>query len=183
MWGAEYTSRQFYKFIYDTLGVHPVFQQIQKSRCTPRVKFFTWLVLVDRLNTKTMLSRRHINVHDDNLCVLCDTGEEETIDHLFFTCPFAVQCWSSINFNWDNQLSLEDRLTHARSTHNLPFFTEATMIAAWELWKLRNDKIFERQAASHNRWFCNFKMQCFSQSIRFKDDLRTAFCFWLDAFS
>ena len=126
------------------------------------VEFFIWLILVDRLNTKTMLSRRHRYVHDDDLYVMCDIGEEETIDHLFFTCPFATQCWSSIHFNWNNQLSLEDRLIDAQSTHNLPFFTEATMIAAWELWKLRNDKIFERQAASFSRWFCNFKRMIYS---------------------
>jgi hypothetical protein len=28
-----------------------------KSKCTPRVKFFGWLVLVDRLNIRNMLKR------------------------------------------------------------------------------------------------------------------------------
>jgi len=60
LWGINFSARKYYEHIYGTLEAHPIFQQIHKSRCTPRVKFFVWLVLVDRLNTKTMLSRRHI---------------------------------------------------------------------------------------------------------------------------
>jgi hypothetical protein len=65
----------------------------------------------------------------------------------------------------------------------LPFFLEASMLAAWELWKIRNDLNFNIQPPSQQRWFQNFKNQCSSQSIRFSSDLRSAFCFWLDAFS
>jgi hypothetical protein len=65
----------------------------------------------------------------------------------------------------------------------LPFFTEAALIGAWELWKLRNDKIFQRRDPTPVLWLANFKNQCFAQSVRFKDDLRSSFCFWLDAFS
>jgi hypothetical protein len=57
------------------------------------------------------------------------------------------------------------------------------MMAAWELWKLRNDKILNRGTPSLAKWFNNFKNQCLLQSIRFKSDLRSTFCYWLDAFS
>ena len=56
------------------------------------------------------------------------------------------------------------------------------MIAAWEVWKLRNDKIFNRRSPSLHLWFCNFKNQCVSHSVRFKEDLKSSFCVWLDAF-
>ena len=98
-WGSEYTSRKFYKHAFDNLDCHPVFKSIWKSKCTNRIKFFAWLLLVDRLNTKTMLTRRHIFVHNDELCVMCNTGAAETINHLFFTCPFARQCWAKINIS------------------------------------------------------------------------------------
>jgi len=74
------------------MDTHPIFKIIWKSRCTPRVKFFAWLVLVDRLNTKTMLCRRYLDVQGTDICVMCDSGEEETIDHLFFECTFAKEC-------------------------------------------------------------------------------------------
>lgn len=124
------------------MEANPIFKVVWKSRCTPRVKFFAWLVLVDRLNTKSMLQRRHLNIEDDNICVMCNRGEEETIDHLLFDCPFAKECWANIHFDWNDTLQLSDRLVHAGQVHNVPFFMEAALIAAWELWKMRNDKVF-----------------------------------------
>lgn len=143
------------------------------------IKFFAWLVLMDRLNTKSML-RRNLNIQDDTLCIMCNSGAEEEIDHLFFQCPFAGQCWASIGFTWDINLPLPERLASAYQTHGLEFFTEASLIAAWELWKLRDDKVFQRQDPTHSIWLANFKNQCLLQSLRFRDDLRSSFCFWLD---
>jgi hypothetical protein len=137
-----------------------VFRVIWKSRCTPRVKFFAWLVLVDRLNTKSMLQRRHLNIQDDAICVMCNSGAEETIDHLFFECTFATECWATINIDWDTSLPLLDMFTHARKAHSISFFTEATLIAAWELCKVRNDKIFQRRDPAPSLWLSNFKNQC-----------------------
>ena len=101
IWGDKYSSRQFYSYAFSWVETHPYYKVLWKSHCTPRVKFFAWLILVDRLNTKTMLRRRNLNVQDDTLCVMCSAGIEEDIDHLFFECPFAVQCWASINFSWE----------------------------------------------------------------------------------
>ena len=112
-WGNVYTSRRFYSHVFSTMEAHPIFKAIWKSRCTPRVKFFAWLVLVDRLNTKSMLQRRHLNIQDDNICVMCNRGEEETIDHLIFNCPFAKECWAIIHFDWNDRLQLSDRLVQA----------------------------------------------------------------------
>jgi hypothetical protein len=54
--------------------------------CTMRTKFFCWLLLVDRLNTKFMLLQRN-QLHDqENKCVLCQDEIDEDIDHLFFQC-------------------------------------------------------------------------------------------------
>jgi hypothetical protein len=76
-----------------------------------------------------------------------------------------------------------DRYTQAWETHSIPFFTEASLIAAWELWKVRNDKVFQRRDPRPSVWLSNFKHQCILQPVRFKDDLRSSFCVWLDAFS
>jgi hypothetical protein len=57
-WGPIYSSRQYYKFYFKDLQPHISTTWLWKSKCTPRVKFFGWLVLVDRLNTRNMLRRR-----------------------------------------------------------------------------------------------------------------------------
>jgi hypothetical protein len=181
--GKDYSVKKFYNLVLDLIQAHPIFKSVWKSRGTPRVKFFIWLILVDRLNTKTMLSRRHIGERSNDHYVLCNLSDNETLEHLFFLCPIAVQCWNRLGFNWDINLNLEDRLAQACHDSGLPFFLEASMIVAWELWKIRNDHIFNRQPPSQQRWFQNFKNQCSSQSTRYSSDLRSAFCFWLDALS
>lgn len=183
MWGPKYTSSKFYAHVFSPMEAHPIYRMVWKSRCMPRIKFFAWLVLVDHLNTKDMLRRRHLNVQDDTLCVMCAGGIGEDIEHLVFSCPFAQQCWSTINFSWDASIPLQDRFVKEKEIQGLPFFTEATLIAAWELWKLRNDKIFHQRVPTLALWLSNFKKQCYTQSVRFKADLRSSFCFWLDAIS
>ena len=181
--GTGYSSKKFYDFAFSTVQAGTIFSQIWKSKCTPWIKFFIWLVLIDRLNTKFMLTRRHITFQGDNTCVLCTTGADETIDHLFFSCPFAGLCWTKISFNWDLTLNLEDRILKGTNDIGLDFSMEAAMIAAWELWKIRNDRVFNRGNPTVSRRFCNFKNQCLLHTVRFKADLRSAFCSWLDAFS
>jgi len=75
------------------VDAHPIFARLWKSKCTPRIKFFGWLIMIDRLNTKTMLRHRNLNVEDNYvLCVLCADRYEEDVDNLFFTCQFSKRC-------------------------------------------------------------------------------------------
>jgi hypothetical protein len=96
VWGNKFTSRKFYTYVFKEVEAHPIYKIIWKSRCIPRIKFFAWLILVDRLNTKTMLQRRHLNVQDGIACIMCSNGEQETIEHLFFSCSFAQTCWAKL---------------------------------------------------------------------------------------
>jgi hypothetical protein len=86
----------------------------------PRIKFFMWLILVAQLNTKTMLTKRHIGQRDDDLCTMCASGEDEKVDYLFFNCPFANQCWGKLHITWNLSLDLEDRITQARQASGGP---------------------------------------------------------------
>jgi hypothetical protein len=68
------------------------FQGPMEMQMYPLTKFFMWLVLVDSLNTRSMLLRRHYNVQLDAFCVLCNNNVEEDIEHLLFLYPFATSC-------------------------------------------------------------------------------------------
>jgi hypothetical protein len=105
------------------MEAHPIFKVIWKSRRTPRVKFFAWLILVDHLNAKNMLQRRNLHIQDGPFCVMCDSGAEETVEHLFFEYEFAKEYWAAINIFWDMSLPLLDRYTQAQETHSIPYFT------------------------------------------------------------
>jgi hypothetical protein len=56
---------------------------IWKSKCTPKIKSFFWLLANDRLITKDMLIRKNFILNGSGLCRFCDNGSFETRDHLF----------------------------------------------------------------------------------------------------
>ncbi|KAL9308029.1 putative ribonuclease H domain, reverse transcriptase zinc-binding domain-containing protein [Arabidopsis thaliana] len=111
-------------------------------------------MLSKALATGEELERRHIN--PDKYCKRCFT-ETETTDHLFFTCPHAMQIWRAstipIQDLTDSQVSLETKMTiifewHKQSSNNqlqvqLPFWILR------RIWKSRNKLIFGGEA---NTW-------------------------------
>jgi retron-type reverse transcriptase len=181
IWGnMQYSSARFYKFVFSSHQAPPTFSLLWNSKCIPRVKCFTWLLMVDRLNTRNMLRRRNLNVQGGLSCVLCDLAVEEDRDHLFFECPFSVSCWSKIHILWVDVSEIHHRILRTRNASTIPFFMEIFIIAAWEIWKLRNAVIFEDVLPSLNLWTMKFKEQVILQSIRFKEDQRLSLLQWLD---
>jgi hypothetical protein len=82
-WGDSYTSARYYKHIHAHIQVMCAFKWLWKSCCMMRVKFFSWLLLVDRLNTRDLLQRRRWKVTEDTRCVLCPTRAREDRMPLF----------------------------------------------------------------------------------------------------
>lgn len=92
-WGNQvYSFRQYYQMVFQNYQASAIFKELWKCKCTPRIKIFMWLLLVDRLNTRSMLVRRNYYVQPNVFCVMCNGNVEEDIDHLFFSCPFASTC-------------------------------------------------------------------------------------------
>jgi len=63
---------------------------IWKTKCVPRVKFFAWLLLNDRLNTRNILRRRKKFLEERYNCALCQEVVEEMAEHLFFNFSSIV---------------------------------------------------------------------------------------------
>jgi hypothetical protein len=72
------------------------------------MKVFAWLLLMDRLNTRDMMIRRHWQLQTGANCVMCNQNHLETRDHLFIECPFAKRCWDSCNIEWQSGDSMSD---------------------------------------------------------------------------
>ena len=66
-----------YKENFKHLETHAPSCWLWKSRCQSKHKFFAWLLLHDRINTKDMLLRRHWNVTDNHNCELCSAQQVE----------------------------------------------------------------------------------------------------------
>jgi hypothetical protein len=151
-WGDTYSSRKYYKFVHRLISPPLPFSWIWKSKLWSKLKVFSWLLLSDRLNTRNMLKRRHFNIGSNFNCPLCSTGDEETLEHLFFSCTFSISCWTRLNITWNMGAGRFDMITQAKANFQEGLFFEIFTIASWGIWKERNDLIFKGITPSRNSW-------------------------------
>jgi hypothetical protein len=84
IWGQRrFLSSHFYQYQFRELTPSRAILDIWKTKCIPRIKFFAWLLLNDRLNTRNILRRRRKVLDEGYNCVMCHNSEEETAAHLF----------------------------------------------------------------------------------------------------
>jgi hypothetical protein len=119
---------------------------IWKSKCIPTVKFFTWLLLNDRLNTRNVLKRRKRHMEEGYNCVMCQDGIEETTEHLSFDCQTAACKWFALGISWDEFHNPHQKIYLAKQAFPHPFFMEIFMIGAWCIWNERNRLIFSSKS-------------------------------------
>jgi hypothetical protein len=83
----------------DIMNGHTVFlrKYIWKIKVPLKIKIFTWFLYKKVIVTKDNLTKRKWN--GCKKCVFCDS--EESINHLFFTCPFARLIWRIIQFTFN----------------------------------------------------------------------------------
>ena len=176
----------FYIFIKTllqfALQVHKppsAFPMDMQSKCCNKLRVFIWLLLMDRLNTRNLLRRKNFKIEGNNYsCVLCRRQLEETAFHLFFECSFSRSCWESIGLKWTRTLPFFSMIQNARQSFNKPFFMEIFIIAAWGIWKQRNNMIFDQKQPSLHSWKKTFADEVLLQANRIKEDLRTELLEW-----
>jgi hypothetical protein len=95
----------------------PIFQWMWKSCVLRGHKFFFWILLNDRLNTRNLLKRKNMDLQDYN-CILCTRKVEEDLMHLFFECPFSKWCWRLVIVHWNTSLPPQDMLIRSRRQFN-----------------------------------------------------------------
>ena len=78
---GAFMSKLYYDSCFSHLVVDPIFKWIWKCACRLKFKVFGWILLMDRLNTRDMMQRRHWIIQDDT-CVLCNFAQHEDRAHL-----------------------------------------------------------------------------------------------------
>jgi hypothetical protein len=174
-----YTSRKFYRNHFKEITPPSPFYWIWKAKCMPKIKFFAWLLLVDRLNTRDLLKRRHKHLEEGYHCVLCPDQVDETSMHLFFECSSSVVRWFVIGIQWDQQGSIFEMLQHQRVNFGGPYFMDLFMIAAWCIWKERNDFIFNHKAPMES-WKQRFKSEVKLHLFRLPTSKRGVIMNWIN---
>jgi hypothetical protein len=66
-------------------------------------------------------------------------------------------CWGSIGIQWNMSLHVSDRILSARNNFVSPCFMEVLACATWNIWKVRNEWIFQGVVVSLNCWKVKFQ--------------------------
>ena len=157
-WGSStFKTTPYYKFCFRELQVHEAFHWLWKAKSVPKIKNFGWFLLVDRLNTRNMLSRRHYNIGTNLDCLLCGEHVEETLEHLFFRCTFSTRCWLKLNITWPATGDRLHLLKHLKTGNQRKMLMDTFLVAAWSLWKERNNNYFRHVAPSVDSWLARFR--------------------------
>jgi hypothetical protein len=152
---------------------------IWKSKMLPKLKVFSWLLYNDRLNTRDLMIRKHWQLNSGSGCVLCATHRLETRDHLFFGCSFAQQCWDAIGIVWNLEMPISNRIILVKRNFDGPCFMEVMACATWNIWKIRNDLIFQNQHPSFGRWKVRFQHDLMLHQYKVKAALIKPLIDWL----
>jgi len=156
-------------------------QKIMEVKVHSKIKFLCQAFVCGLTQHKEHLVRRHYNVQPNSWCVLCSTQEVEDLNHLFFTCPFALSCWNKLSIQWDASLSIQECVLHMIGSTGLPCIMEIFVFTVWEIWNIRNSKIFDNGSVSFSLWFRKFSDQVHLQLMRVREDKRISLIQWLES--
>jgi hypothetical protein len=179
VWGDKYSSANFYDHIHKHIQVPGVFKWLWKSCFTLKTKVFAWLVLGDRINTRDMLQRRHWKVTDDMHCELCHGKIYEDRVHLFFECTFSRRIWNYLQVDWSSSNDMQVLVARARRRFNKPFFMEVLITTCWNIWLIRNGKIFRHEKPTFAKWKAKFIHDISLLQYRIKSKHKEALLDWI----
>ena len=99
----KYKCGEVYTYLKGPRPLVPWAKLVWFSYGIPRHSFLTWLVLLDRCPTRDRLINWGLNVVPH--CLHCNTGQE-SINHLYFECPYSNTIWTWIVNRCDLHLSI-----------------------------------------------------------------------------
>jgi hypothetical protein len=159
----------------------PVYQWLWESCCIMSHKMFAWLLLVDRLNTRDILQRRHWNTTDDTHCELCPLRAYEDRMHLFFQCNFSSRIWNYLQIDWIQNDDLQMVISTARKYFRKPFFMEVIIIACRNIWLVQNDKVFNQARPTFAKWKFKFIHDMLLIQYRIKQKYKSQLLSWIES--
>ncbi|XP_058726276.1 uncharacterized protein LOC131597605 [Vicia villosa] len=131
-------------------------KHLWKVKAPPKVMFFGWRIIHNRLATKDQLIKRGILMDGvDSDCVFCST-ESESLSHLLGGCLVVEAIWRKV-YEWIgpvDDLTLDEFkgfLFEFEKVKNLAKRSLVTVIwlaSVWSIWNRRNEFIFKNDSFS-----------------------------------
>jgi hypothetical protein len=113
-------------------------------------------------------------------CEICSSGTEETVEHLFWGCPFAQQCWGSINLHTLQNADSVENVKAIRIQLRSTFFMNAIIAMLWT-WKVRNKLIFNSSQIGISDAKALFFQELRLTTLRVKESLTDQFEQWIQS--
>ncbi|XP_019248631.1 PREDICTED: uncharacterized protein LOC109227893 [Nicotiana attenuata] len=120
---------------------------MQSNLGAPKWKFIVYLAVQRKLMTKDRL--RGLGYVEEVTCDLCNK-EEESIDHLFFSCSYTSQVWTMLlqwqgiyrkALQWNEELNWTIKYCKGRSI-KAELYRLILAGAVYHVWQERNNIIF-----------------------------------------
>lgn len=124
-----------------------IWRKIWKSKLIPKVAFFIWLVVKNKVLTMNTLMRRGFVMA--NRCNLCFQKEED-INHILIHCDYTMQIWDrlwregKILFQKPHTSTGFIQAMDSEKEKGQPWIILIAHIW-WQIWKQRNARIFENK--------------------------------------
>jgi len=121
----------------------PVAAFVWRNRAPPRVQFFAWLLVRDRIQSREHLKRRR--ALDDATCEICASADE-TAAHIMFECESAKSFWAALHIDLPLLMTTAMLPTLVPPRH-MPagHFDAFLLLCCWQLGKRRNNAVFRQQ--------------------------------------
>lgn len=124
-----------------------------KMKIAPKLQHFMWRVLSEAIPVGTILMRRGITTNAQ--CKRC-CQDNESIEHLFFTCPYVQALWRGIqNLHRDicnPSSSLQNRFQAIIECYNNHWLSDLErqlpIWILWRIWKSRNILVYQQRGSS-----------------------------------
>ena len=153
---GHYSAASAYKAQFIGMVFSPMDQMVWKVWGPPKVKFFAWLALQDRIWTADRLAKR--GWPNCVLCPLCKRVQESG-SHLFFKCRYTLRLWALViekfhifeldTSSWHLLDSVNAWWTSTcdAGTPNRQAKASLTMLVTWTIWNERNARVFRFKSA------------------------------------
>jgi exonuclease III len=141
-----FTVRSMYNDMLDDFN-GDVKKYIWKIKVPLKIRIFMWFLYKQVILTKDNLIKR--NWQGSPKCCFCD--QDETIQHLFLSCPFVKLIWRilAISFNFSTPTTIANLFGNWLNgvTKKLKGLIRVGVCAlVWAIWTVRNDCIFNQKS-------------------------------------
>jgi hypothetical protein len=160
---GQYTTRSAYKIQFLGMTSSMTAETTWKTKAPPKCRFFTWLMLQNRIWTAARLMLRQWP--NDYFCQLC-VRNLETTSHLFQECDYSRGVWDKVGSwiaaaairptNWTTTQELGQWYTdmgNSGTRYARDGVRSMVMLTTWELWRERNNRVFSRSSRTPEQVF------------------------------